>query len=111
MTCVTGAIHNITVDIRRDSPTYLVAEVNVLSGGSGAAILVPPGCANGWITLEPNTIIGYQVSGRYYPEASTGIRFDDPAFALEWPAVPTLMSDADKQWPDFSADRAWVPKP
>ena len=110
ITCVTGAIHNVTVDIRRNSPTYRAAEVNVLSGGDGNAILVPPGCANGWMTLEPDTIICYQVSGQYDPEASTGIRFDDPAFGLEWPLIPTLMSDADQQWPDFDASRAWVPE-
>lgn len=111
ISCATGAIHNITVDIRRDSPTYLMAEVNVLCGADGTAILVPPGCANGWITLDSNTVVCYQVAGQYCPEASMGIRFDDPAFGLEWPIVPTLISDADKQWPDFHDDHAWVPGP
>lgn len=109
--CVTGAIHNVTVDLRKGSPTFLTAEVNVLRGSDGNAILVPPGCANGWMTLEPDTIIGYQVSGAYHPEAATGIRFDDPAFAIDWPLTPTVMSDADRQWPDFDVNLAWVPEP
>lgn len=108
ITCATGAIHNITVDIRRESPTFLTAEVNVLRGGDGTAILVPPGCANGWMTLEPDTVLCYHISGDYQPEAATGIRFDDPAFALDWPLDPTLMSDADRRWPDFDARQAWV---
>lgn len=111
LTCVTGAIHNITVDIRRGSSTYLTAEVNVLRGGDGKAIIVPPGCANGWMTLESDTVICYQVSGHYCPEASTGIRFDDPSFSLDWPMVPTLLSDADQQWADFDDDHAWAPTP
>lgn len=97
----TGAIHNVTVDLRKSSPTALVVEVNVLRGGDGNAILVPPGCANGWITLEPNTVLCYQVAGRYIPAASTGIRFDDPALGIEWPMVPAVISDADRQWPDI----------
>lgn len=111
ITCVTGAIHNVTVDIRRNSPTYLTAEVNVMHGGDGNAILVPRGCANGWMTLESDTIVAYQVSGQYDPGASTGFRFDDPAFGLEWPLVPTLMSEADRRWSDFDASRAWVREP
>ena len=98
---VTGAIHNVTVDLRRSSATVLTAEVNVLRGGDGQAILVPPGCANGWITLEPNTVLCYQVAGQYNPEASTGIRFDDQAFGIAWPTVPAVISDADRSWPDF----------
>lgn len=111
MSCVTGAIHNVTVDLRKNSPTFLTAEVNVLRGGDGRAILVPRGCANGWITLEPDTVICYQVSGEYRPDASTGIRFDDPAFAIQWPLTPTVMSDADRHWPDFDAGHAWEPGP
>lgn len=98
---VTGAIHNVTVDLRRSSASVLTAEVNVLRGGDGHAILVPPGCANGWITLEPNTVLCYQVAGQYNPEASTGIRFDDPAFGISWPSAPAVISDADRHWPDF----------
>ena len=106
MSVVTGAIHNVTIDLRKSSTTLLVAEVNVLRCGDGHAILVPPGCANGWLTLEPNTVVCYQVAGRYQPEASTGIRFDDPAFGIEWPAAPSIISDADRQWPDFDVSRA-----
>lgn len=106
MTCASGAIHNISIDLRRGSATFLTSEVNVLTAGDGHAILVPPGCANGWITLEPNTVLCYQISGNYSPDASTGIRFDDPAFSLEWPIAPTVMSKADKNWPDFDINQA-----
>lgn len=105
ISCVTGAIHNVSIDLRRDSPTFLTAEVNVLQGSDGNAILVPAGCANGWITLESNTVLCYQVAGEYRPDASTGIRFDDPAFSISWPLVPAVISDADRQWPDFDVNR------
>lgn len=108
---VTGAIHNVTVDLRKSSATLLTAEVNVLRGGDGHAILVPPGCANGWITLEPNTVICYQVAGQYHPEAATGIRFDDPAFSIDWPLAPAVISDADRRWPDFDVSRAEALEP
>lgn len=101
---VTGAIHNVTVDLRKSSATALVSEVNVLRGGDGHAILVPPGCANGWITLEPNTVLCYQVAGKYNPDATTGIRFDDPAFSIKWPLAPDVISDADRQWADFDVN-------
>jgi dTDP-4-dehydrorhamnose 3,5-epimerase len=106
ISCVSGAVHNISIDLRQGSPTFLIVEINELRASDGQAILVPPGCANGWMTLEPNTVLCYQVSGRYSPEASTGIRFNDPAFDLRWPLTPTVISEADQQWPDFDMKRA-----
>ena len=108
---VTGAVHNVTIDLRTSSATLLTTEVNMLRAGDGHAILVPPGCANGWITLEPNTVICYQVAGQYHPEASTGIRFNDPAFSIDWPLTPAVISDADSQWPDFDVSRAGALEP
>lgn len=99
--CVSGATHNISIDLRPNSPTFLCVESNDLRGGDGNALLIPPGCANGWITLEPHTILTYQISGSYDPEASAGIRFNDPAFSLVWPLAPTVISEADRGWPDF----------
>lgn len=106
ISCVTGAIHNISIDLRPSSSTFLTVETNVLRGSDGNALLVPPGCANGWMTLEPDTVLCYQISGGYDPEASTGIRFNDPAFSLEWPLTPAVISDADRAWPDFVVDQA-----
>jgi dTDP-4-dehydrorhamnose 3,5-epimerase len=110
MTCVSGAIHNISVDLRQSSATYLTVEVNVLRASDGHSILVPPGCANGWMTLESNTVLCYQISGGYSPDASTGIRFDDPSFPLHWPMTPTVISDADRNWPDFEVNRVGAPE-
>lgn len=111
ISCVTGAIHNVTIDLRASSETFRVVEINVLQGGEGKALLVPPGCANGWMTLESNTILSYQISGGYRPEATAGIRFDDPAFSIQWPLIPVVISDGDRNWPFFDLSDAGAFEP
>lgn len=108
ISCVTGSSYNVTIDLRKNSDSFLTIEANELRGGEGQALLVPPGCANGWITLEPNTVLCYQIAGEYRPDAVAGIRFDDPAFSIQWPMAPTVISEADRTWPDFDVRQAGV---
>lgn len=104
--CVSGAIWDAIVDIRPDSPTYLQWTGVELSADNARMLLVPKGFAHGFVTLSDDAVVTYQVSAFYTPSAERGARHDDPAFGIEWP-VPVLdMSDKDRNWPDFTAERA-----
>jgi dTDP-4-dehydrorhamnose 3,5-epimerase len=90
---VRGAVFDVAVDIRRGSPTYGKWASVLLSAERGNQILVPAGFAHGFLTLEPDTIVQYQVDNPYAPAHDRGIRWDDPGIAVSWPlagAVPTL---------------------
>jgi dTDP-4-dehydrorhamnose 3,5-epimerase len=101
LSCVKGSIHDIVIDLRSDSSTYLqwisveLSEVNRLS------LYIPPGCANGYLTLEDNTWILYYHSEFYTPEAERGIRYSDPFFDFNWPAPAVVISDKDRNFPEF----------
>ena len=69
---------------------------------AGRLLYVPEGVAHGFQTLEPDTEVSYQLSHAYVPEAATGVRWDDPAFGIEWPLEVTSMSAGDRARPDFS---------
>lgn len=101
LTCVAGAAHDIVVDLRSDSPTYLSWQAFSLTSRNRDAVHVPPGCANAFLTLEDNTVVVYFSSHPYTPEAESGIRFDDPLFSFDWPFLPSLVSDKDRSHPDF----------
>jgi len=90
---VRGAVFDVAVDIRHGSPTYGKWASVLLSAERGNQILVPAGFAHGFLTLEPDTIVQYQVDNPYAPAHDRGIRWDDPWIAVSWPlagAVPTL---------------------
>lgn len=99
--CTHGAIFDVCLDLRPASPTYLQWEGFELSAENGRQLYIPPGCAHGFQTLADDAEIFYRISAYYAPEASTGVRFDDKAFGIEWPLPVTVMSDKDKAWPDF----------
>jgi dTDP-4-dehydrorhamnose 3,5-epimerase len=90
---VRGAVFDVAVDIRLKSPTYGKWASALLSAEKGNQILVPAGFAHGFLTLEPDTIVQYQVDNPYAPAHDRGIRWDDPEIDIDWPlagAVPTL---------------------
>ena len=65
-------------------------------------LYVPKGCAHGFQTLEDNTEIFYQMSEFYHPESACGVRWNDPAFGIQWPeGVPVILSERDRNWPDY----------
>jgi dTDP-4-dehydrorhamnose 3,5-epimerase len=99
--CTKGAIFDVYLDLRPGSPTFLKWEGYELSGENGRQLYIPAGCAHGFQTLTDDAEIFYRISQFYAPEASTGVRFDDKAFGIEWPLPVTVMSDKDKAWPDF----------
>lgn len=100
--CTRGAIYDVIVDLRPESPTYKRWTGVELTGENGRMLYVPEGFAHGYQTLADGTETFYQVSESYTPEAERGLRWDDPAFAIEWPeAEPRIISEKDRSWPDY----------
>jgi dTDP-4-dehydrorhamnose 3,5-epimerase len=100
--CVRGAAFVVAVDLRADAATYLTWEGVELSAENRRALYVPPGCAQGYQTLVDDTETLYQMSQFYTPAAARGVRFDDPAFAIEWPLDVAVISKADLGWAPFA---------
>ena len=101
--CTRGAIFDVALDLRPQSPTYLRWHATELSEDNGDALFVPAGCAHGFQTLRDDTEILYQISAPYAPAAGRGVRWDDPAFGISWPAAPPggrTLSERDAGYPD-----------
>jgi dTDP-4-dehydrorhamnose 3,5-epimerase len=96
--CVSGAVFDVAVDMRSSSPTYLQWTGHELSADNRRSLYIPEGFAHGYQTLAPMTELHYLVSEFYAPSAEIGIRFDDPAIAIEWPSPPKVISDKDRSW-------------
>jgi dTDP-4-dehydrorhamnose 3,5-epimerase len=99
--CVSGAIWDVIIDIRPDSPTYRNWEKFELSSENGYLLYVPKGFAHGFQTLCDDVEVSYLISSLYEPKSAWGIRYDDPAFAVPWPLRVTEISEKDSHWPDF----------
>lgn len=108
--CTRGAVFDVLVDLRRGSPTYRRWAGRTLTPDGGAMLYIPHGCAHGYLTLEADTELSYLTSHRYAAASARGVRHDDPAFGIRWPAKPVLVSAADAGWPDF-VDAAAVDLP
>lgn len=104
--CVRGAVHDVALDLRPDSPTFRRHFAVELSAANHRMLLVPKGCAHAFLTLADDTEVTYLVSEFYTPAAERGVRWNDPAFGVRWPADPAVISDKDANWPDFACDRA-----
>ncbi|HEY0437267.1 MAG TPA: dTDP-4-dehydrorhamnose 3,5-epimerase family protein [Phenylobacterium sp.] len=100
---VRGRIFDVAVDLRSDSPTYRRWTAAELSADDANALLIPQGVAHGFLTLEPDTDVLYQISPAFTPGHEAGVRWDDPAFAIAWPAPPRLISGRDANYPDHVA--------
>jgi len=94
-----GALVDVIIDLREDSPTYCHWDAVELSADNHRMLYIPEGMAHGYITLADNTEAYYHVSGPWVPAAESGVRWDDPAFAIEWPFSPSVISDRDQRWP------------
>lgn len=101
--CTRGRLQDVAVDLRADSPTYGRWVSSILTADNGEMLYVPPGCATGYLTLEPETDLFYQTSERFVPDSATGVRYDDPAFGIEWVRPILLVSAADGAWPYVDA--------
>jgi dTDP-4-dehydrorhamnose 3,5-epimerase len=99
--CTRGAVYDVLVDLRSDSPTYKRWVGVELSAESGRMLYAPEGTAHGYLTLLDDTELTYMTSRPYAPDAARGVHYADPAFAIEWPAEVRVISRADASWPPF----------
>ncbi|MBI1340926.1 dTDP-4-dehydrorhamnose 3,5-epimerase [bacterium] len=106
MRCVRGAILDVIVDLRIGSPTYQRWEAFELTAENRSMLYVPKGFAHGFQMLEDNVEVSYLVSAHYAPKAEDGVRWNDPAFGIEWAMTPTVITPKDAGWPDFTDERA-----
>lgn len=96
-----GRIFDVAVDLRPDSPTYLKWAGAELSAETGRALLIGKGMAHGFLTLEPDTDVVYQIDRIFEPGHGRGARWDDPEFRIAWPAMPQVISERDATYPAF----------
>jgi len=101
--CTRGAIFDVAVDLRPDSPTFRQWVGVELSADNHRMLYIPGGCAHGYQSLADDSEIEYLTTAFYAPESARGVRFDDPAFGIDWPLPLGIASDADRSWPDFRA--------
>jgi dTDP-4-dehydrorhamnose 3,5-epimerase len=101
--CIRGAMFDVAVDLRPSSPTFGEWVGRELTATNGFALYVPKGCAHGFLTLEDATEVAYQISEFHAPEAARGVRWDDPAFGIDWPGEVVVVNDRDQSYPDFVA--------
>lgn len=101
--CARGAIYDVIVDLRRESPTFKQWMGSELSQENARMLYCPEGCAHGYLTLRDDTEVSYLTSQPFAPHAARGVRFDDLAFRVEWPEPVKVISVADRGWPDFES--------
>ena len=101
--CVRGRIHDVLVDLRPDSPTRGRHAALALSAREKHAVYAPAGVAHGFLTLEDDCEVHYLMSEFYAPECASGVRWNDPAFGIEWPEPVRVISERDRTWPDYHA--------
>lgn len=101
VSCVRGAIWDVAVDLREDSPTYLQWLSAILSAENGAQLYIPEGFAHGFQSLTDDVVVSYMISAEYVAESARGIRYDDLAIGINWPARPSIISDRDLSWPQI----------
>ena len=104
--CVRGAMYDVIVDLRPESPTYRQWASFELTPGRYELLYVPEGFGQGFLTLADDTEVLYQVSQFYSPSHGRGFRYDDPAVGIEWPIEITTISEQDRAWPALDAVEA-----
>jgi dTDP-4-dehydrorhamnose 3,5-epimerase len=101
--CTSGSVYDVVIDLRADSPTFKRWISVTLTAEGRNMIYVPEGCAHGFLTLEDETEVFYQMSEFYTPELARGVRWDDPAFQIVWPEKIEVISERDRTYADFEA--------
>ncbi len=101
ISCIKGEIYDIVVDIRKESKTFMKWQTFTLDESRHLSLYIPSGCANAFLTMKDDTAVLYYMSEFYAPESYCGFRYNDPLFNFKWPENPAVISDKDKNFPDF----------
>lgn len=101
--CTRGGIYDVAIDLRPDSPTFKQWAGAELTADNHLMLYIPEGFAHGFLTLEDKTEVFYMVSEIYAPELADGVRWDDPAFGVEWPGEVKVINERDANYTDFRA--------
>ena len=101
--CTRGRIFDVAVDLRPKSPGFRRWVGVELSQDNREALYIPIGCAHGFLTLEEDCEVFYMMGEVFVPELASGVRWNDPAFGIDWPFAPAIRSERDASWPDFAA--------
>jgi len=99
--CIRGAVYDVVLDLRPDSPTFRRWDAALLTPDDRLALYVPAGCAHGFQTLCDDSEVLYFISEFYEATAGRGVRWNDPAFGIDWPLLDPIMSDRDRTYPDY----------
>jgi dTDP-4-dehydrorhamnose 3,5-epimerase len=99
--CTMGAIYDVVIDLRPDAPTFKRWVGIELTAANRRMLYIPEGVGHGFQTLEDETEVFYQMSQYYAPEYARGVRWDDAAFKVSWPAEQRIISARDQSFPDF----------
>ena len=99
--CTRGAIHDVIIDLRPESETFRRHVGVELTAANRTMLYIPAGFAHGFLTLEDDTEVFYQMGAFFEPSAGRGARYDDPAFGIEWPVPIQVVSEKDRTYPDF----------
>jgi dTDP-4-dehydrorhamnose 3,5-epimerase len=102
--CTRGSAYDVALDLRVGSATFKQWTAVVLTAARRNMFYIPEGCAHGFLTLEDDTEVFYQMSEFYAPEVARGVRWSDPAFQIRWPADVAVISERDRTYPNFKCD-------
>jgi dTDP-4-dehydrorhamnose 3,5-epimerase len=103
--CTAGSIYDVIIDLRSSSRTFKEHFATELSAANRRALYIPEEFAHGFQTLEDNTEVFYQMSQLYSAKQACGVRWDDPAFGIQWPQAQRIMNERDRNYPDFCGVR------
>ena len=102
--CTSGAIFDVAVDLRPGSATFRRWVGVELSAENRFALYIPEGCAHGFLTLTDDAEVAYQISAPYVADSARGVRFDDPAFGIDWPGDAIVVNERDRSYPNFAVE-------
>jgi dTDP-4-dehydrorhamnose 3,5-epimerase len=100
--CVSGGVYDVLLDMRPAEPSFRHWCAEELSRDNARALVIPPGVAHGFLTLDDESDLLYQMSEPYDASAARGVRYDDVAFGIRWPSAPSVISERDRTYPGFN---------